>query len=124
MNLIYDKLHDFGDVDLTGANAVFPNILNLGETSADRMTIDVRATAEAAGGTSVTISIQTADTPTAATWKTLSTHAVTPLAEINGKVHRFAISPGASKCLRVGISKAGTFTAGTLNAQLNTYIGK
>ena len=120
-NFAYDKLHDFGNAALASDTA-FPNVLDLKDTSVERMAVDVRVTAAAAGGTSVAIVIQGAATP-AGTFETIVTGKVIPLASLKG-LYQLTIPPTAHRALKVTITKVGTFTAGTLNAQLNTYIGK
>jgi hypothetical protein len=122
-NFTYDKLHDFGNAALA-SDAAFPNVLDLKDTSVERMTVEVRLTAAATGGTSVTIAVQGAPTP-GGTFAAIVTGKVIPLAEINALgVYQLPIPPTTHKALKVTITKVGTFTGGGLNAQLNTYIGK
>jgi hypothetical protein len=117
----YDRLHDFGDAALASA-AAFPNVLDLKDTSVERMTVDVRVTSPAAGGTSVAIVVQGAATP-GGTFEAIVTGKTIALADLKG-LYQLAIPPTKHKALKVAITKTGTFTAGALNAQLNTYIGK
>jgi hypothetical protein len=120
-NFLYDKLHDFGNAALASDTA-FPNVLDLKDTSVERMTVDVRVLTAGAGGTSVTIGIQGAPNPSG-TFETIVTGKVITLANLKG-LYQLTIPPTPHKALKVTITKAGTFTAGVLNAQLNTYIGK
>ncbi|MDR3191620.1 MAG: hypothetical protein LBT87_00990 [Treponema sp.] len=117
----YDKLHDFGDAALA-TDTAFPNVLDLKDTGIERMTVDVRVLTAAAGGTSVAISVQGAPNPSG-TFETIVTGRTIALADLKG-VYQLPIPPTRHKALKVAITKAGTFTAGVLNAQLNTYIGK
>lgn len=120
-NFAYDKLHDFGNAALASDTA-FPNVLDLKDTSVERMAVDVRVTAAAAGGTSVAVVVQGAATP-AGSFENIVTGKVIPLASLKGS-YQLTIPPTTHKALKVAIVKVGTFTAGTLNAQLNTYVGK
>jgi hypothetical protein len=120
-NVIYDKKHDFGTVS-TPATGTFPNILNLGETDAERMTVDFHSAA-LAGGTSLTFAVQGAATETG-TYAAIVTGAAVTLADLNAEVYRLPIPPTKFKFLKVALTAAGTFTGGTVQALLNTYVGK
>ena len=120
-NFVYDSLHDFGDAALASVTA-FPNVLDLKDTGVERMTVDVRVKVAGAGGTSVAIGVQGAATP-AGPFETIVTGKVITLANLKG-LYQLTIPPTTHKALKVTITKAGTFTDGVLNAQLNTYVGK
>jgi hypothetical protein len=120
-NFTYDQLHDFGNAALASDTA-FPNVLNLGDTSVERMIVEIRVTTPAAGGTSATFAIQGAPTP-AGTFETLVSGPAVTLANLKG-MFQLPVPPTKHKALKVIITKAGTFTAGVISAQLNTYVGK
>jgi hypothetical protein len=120
-NVIYDKKHDFGTVT-TPATGAFPNILNLGETDAERMTVDFRCEG-AAGGTSLTFAVQGSATE-GGTYTAIVTGAAIPLADLGAGVYQLPIPRTKFKFLKVALTAAGTFTGGTVQAILNTYVGK
>jgi hypothetical protein len=121
-NVNYDSTLDFGNLDLTGADTEFPNILNLGKTSADRMKVDILVSADAAGGTALTVTVQGSADGTS-NWTDVGTNTITLDDLLSGK-GAVVISPNSFQYLQIGIAKAGTFTGGTAGAQLNTYVGK
>jgi hypothetical protein len=120
---MYDASLDFGDAALASAS-VFPNTLDLGKTSVDRMTVDILTSAAAAGGTGVAVTVQgTSDISGTPVWTDVGKNTFT-LDQINAGKCGVAVSPNPSRYLQVILTKTGTFTAGTLKAQLNTYVGK
>jgi hypothetical protein len=120
---MYDKSLDFGDLSLSGAGTAFPNILDLGETSVNRMTVDILA-GDAAGGTSLAVTVQgTDDISGTPVWADVGKNTIT-LAGLTAGKGSVAVSPNAFRYLQVAVAKTGTFTAGTARAQLNTYVGK
>jgi hypothetical protein len=126
-NLIYDKLLSFGQADLT-ADSAFPEKLDLGAgldgksgTIIGRMTVDVFAKG-AAGGTGLTVKVQgSADGATA--WADLGTMTFTA-DDMKAGPCKTAVSPNDYRYIQVIFTKAGTFSAGTAEAFLNTYAGK
>jgi hypothetical protein len=134
-NVNYDSSLDFGTVDLSGADTAFPNILNLGPainglpnlggTDADRKKVDILSSADVAGGTAITVKVQGTDDDPAGVpaWTDVGVNTVT-LAELQAGKGSVAVSPNAYRYLQVTLARSGTFTAGTLAAQLNTYTGK
>jgi hypothetical protein len=131
-NVNYDSSLDFGSVDLTGAAAVFPNILNLGPavnglpnlggTDVNRKKVDILASADIAGGTGVTVTVQGSANGTTG-WVGVGVNTIT-LADLKAGRGSVAISPNNYQYLQAAIAKSGTFTAGKAAAQLNTYTGK
>jgi hypothetical protein len=133
-NINYDSSLDFGTVDLTGTDAVFPNVLNLGPavnglpnlggTDADRKKVDILSSADIAGGTSITVTVQGSASEDGSTgWVSVGVNTVTleDLKAGNGSV---AVSPNSYQYLQVTIVRNSYFSAGTVAAQLNTYVGK
>jgi hypothetical protein len=131
-NVMYDSSLDFGTVDLTGADTEFPNILdlgpkvnglpNLGGTEVNRKTVDILASADTDGGTGITVAVQgSADGST--NWVDVGKNSIT-LEDLKAGKGSVAVSPNGYPFLQVTIAKAGTFTAGSVAAQLNTYVGK
>jgi hypothetical protein len=121
-NVSYDATLDFGSAALASA-AALPNILDLGKTSAGRMTVDLFAQG-AAGGTAVAVTVQgTSDISGTPTWTDVGKNTFTT-AELTAGPASVAISPNKFRYLQVALTKTGTFTAGTVAGQLNTYVGK
>jgi hypothetical protein len=121
-NVSYDASLDFGSAALASASAL-PNVLDLGKTDADRMTVDVFALG-AAGGTAVAVTVQgTDDISGTPVWADVGKNTFT-LAVLNAGPASVAISPNKFRYLQVALTKSGTFTAGTVQGQLNTYVGK
>jgi hypothetical protein len=121
-NVSYDASLDFGSAALA-SDAKLPNILDLGETRADRMTVDLFAQG-LTGGTAVAATVQgTNDVSGTPTWTDVGKNAFTAAA-LNAGMGSVAISPNQFRYLQVALTKTGTFTAGTVRGQLNTYVGK
>jgi hypothetical protein len=122
-NVSYDSSLDFGSAVLS-SDAKLPNILDLGKTSASRMTVDLFLQG-AAGGTGIAVTVQgTNDDPSGTpTWTDVGKNTFTTAA-LTAAVGSVAISPNPYRYLQVALTKTGTFTAGTLKGQLNTYVGK
>jgi hypothetical protein len=129
---MYDSSLDFGSIDLNGTVVVFPNVLNLGPaanglpnlggTDVDRKKVDILASTLTAGGTSVTVTVQGSANGTSG-WVSVGVNTIT-LADLVAGKGSVAVSPNSFQYLQVTIAKSGTFTAGTIAAQLNTYVGK
>ncbi|MDR2746742.1 MAG: hypothetical protein LBB77_04775 [Treponema sp.] len=120
-NVIYDKKHDFGTVS-SPATGAFPNILNLGETDAERMTVDIHSNG-LTGGTSLTFAIQGSATE-GGTYTAIATGAAVLTADLNAGVYQLPVPETKFKFLKAAITASGTFTAGSVQAILNTYVGK
>jgi hypothetical protein len=121
-NFIYDQLNDFGYVAGPLAAGSFPNILNLVEAKADRMTVDILADKTVAGGASVTVTVSGSATESG-TYVDVGKNTFT-LAELLQGVCSVAISPNPWRFLKATIAVSGTFTGGGARAILNSYIGK
>jgi hypothetical protein len=117
-NVGYDSTFDLGTLSAAGA---FPNIIDLGKTNANQFAVDIFAPAAAAGGP-FTVTVYGGDTDSAQA-NPVGTRAFTA-AELNSReLCQVAISPNGYRYIKVSVA-ASTFTAGTLSAILNTYIGK
>lgn len=120
--MMYDSTLNFGSVDLTGSGDAFPNIINLGKTDADRMKADIYLSADAAGGTGLTVTAQ-GSADGSSNWTDVGKNTFTVAALLSG-TGEVSISRNGYQYLRLALAKTGTFTAGTAAAKLNTYLGK
>lgn len=120
-NVSYDAQLDFGIAEAASA-AKLPNILDLGKTDADRMTVDLFAQG-LAGGTAVAVTVQGTGDINAPVWTDVGKNVFTTAA-LNAAPGRVAISPNPYRYLQVIFTKTGTFTTGTVQGRLNTYVGK
>jgi hypothetical protein len=117
-----DSSLDMGTVALSGGSAAFSNVLDLGKTNADGMAVCVRATVSAAGGTSIVLKLQGAASTTGTWSDIISTPSITVASITSGDVAELPVPrDNGYPCLRVYATVTGTFTAGTLAAQLDTY---
>jgi hypothetical protein len=121
-NFIYDKLNDFGYKAGPLTAGSFPNVINLIDAKADRMTVDILADKNVAGGTSVTVLVQGCATEDGA-YANIGTNTFS-LADLKNGVCKVAISPNPYRYLKVTISVAGTFAGGGARALINSYYGK
>jgi hypothetical protein len=121
-NFIYDKRNDFGYLAGPLAAGSFPNIINLVDAKADRMTVDILADKTVAGGTSVTVSVQGAATESG-TYADVGKNTFT-LAELKKGVCKVAVSPNPYQYLKATVAVSGTFTGGGARAIVNSYLGK
>jgi hypothetical protein len=122
-NFMYDKLNDFGYMAGPLADGAFPNIINLGEAKADRMTVDILPDKNISGGTSAKIIVQGCATE-GGTYTNISERTFT-LAELKKGICSVAISPNSYQYLKVFLDATGTFTgSGGARAIINSYYGK
>ncbi|GHV91616.1 hypothetical protein AGMMS50268_21190 [Spirochaetia bacterium] len=119
---IYDALNSFGKLSGPLASGSFPNIINLADAKADRMTVDVIADNTVAGGTSIKVTVQGCATE-AGTYVDVGQNTFT-LAQLKAGNTRVAISPNPYQYLKVTITATGTFTGGGAEALINSYLGK
>jgi hypothetical protein len=113
----YDKLNDFGVVTAAGD---FPNILDLGEASIERMTVDFKLPAgNLTASTAITLSLKECATETG-TYTALATGPALTVAALNENGFRLAVPPGHKRFLKA--AAAGTFS-GTIQAIVNPYLG-
>ncbi|MDR2784567.1 MAG: hypothetical protein LBB83_01500 [Treponema sp.] len=121
-NFLYDAKNSFGVLAGPLATGAFPDTLNLGEASADRMTVDLLADTSVAGGTSLKVTVQGCATASG-TYAAVGEKTFT-LAELNAGVCRVAISPNPYQYLKAAVTASGTFTGGGARAFINSYYGK
>jgi hypothetical protein len=120
---IYDKLNSFGQADLTSA-AAFPDTIDLEDADISRMTVDLKlAGAAAAGGTSITVSVVGAADAAFTAPETVGSRTIA-LDDINKGVGKIAVNPNRYRFVKVTFTKTGTFTAGVVEAFINSYLGK
>lgn len=115
--LHYDAKNDFGTLTAAGD---FPNTINMGDASAERMTIDVKlpdGSITAVAG--VTLTLKGADTEGGAYSTIVQSGAIT--VDMIGEGYGLPIPKTKYKFLKVGI--AGAFQ-GKVQAIINSYLGK
>ena len=121
---VKDKMLDFGEVNLssglTSGAAVFPNVLKIGKADVNQMSVGFMFETAGAGGTAVTFSLEGSNDNSSYT--ELGTVSVTAfdkpafIAVPRGTVYEY---------LRAKVkASTGTFTAGVVNAAIDTYVGK
>jgi hypothetical protein len=121
---LYDKLNSFGTLDLSGSGTAFPNVLNLGDARIGRMTVDLKlAGAAPAGGTSLTVTVQGSAVEAFTASEVIGTRVI-PLTDLAAGKGRVAVNPNGYPYVRVTVTKTGTFTAGAIEALVNSYEGK
>jgi hypothetical protein len=113
----YDALNDFGKLNAPGD---FPNILNMGEASAERMTVDLKLPDGAITGGPVTLSVKGSDTEGGAYTAIVTGSAVGADGLSKGG---YALPVPETKFKYLKASLAGAF-AGTVQAIVNSYLGK
>jgi hypothetical protein len=113
--LIYDKLNDFGSLAAAGD---FPNIIDLGDASIERMTVDLKTPDGPITG-SVTLSIRGSDTE-GGTYNVI-TRSGTVTADDIAAGYRMPVPANPYRFIKVDL--IGSF-AGTVQAILNSYLGK
>ena len=116
VNFHYDALNDFGKLTAAGN---FPNVINMGDATAERMAVDIKLPDGAITG-SVTLSVQGADAEDGA-YTTIVTGGAVAAADLNADGYGLPIPKTKYKFLRAAVS--GGFT-GTVQALINSYIGK
>lgn len=119
----YDAHISFGKCALKDGTAC-TNILDINKADPARLAVNVIVTTAATGGTSITVKLQGCDTQ-GGTYKDISVSPVIPVAELTaGKNISLPIPSGAEyKFMRVSVVKEGTFTAGEIEAAIDSYIG-
>jgi len=117
INFMYDKLNDFGTLSAVGD---CPNTINMGEASAERMTVDLKLPEGAiTSATGITLTIKGCDSDNGAYANIVVSGAVTP--EMLNDGYGLPIPKTKFRYLKAAI--AGEF-AGKVQAIINTYLGK
>jgi hypothetical protein len=119
---MYDALNSFGSAALA-SDTEFPDTIDLGDARINRMTVDIKCPGDAAGGTSIAVSVVGADDSAFTTPETIGSRTIV-LADLNKGGARIAINPNNRRYVKVTFTKTGTFTAGTVQAFINSYLGK
>jgi len=113
----YDALNDFGTLSAAGD---CPNTINMGEASAERMTVDLKlpegSITSAAG---ITLTIKGSDTESGVYTNIVVSGTVTP--EMINEGYGLPIPKTKFRYLKAAI--AGNFT-GKIQAIINSYLGK
>jgi len=117
ITFIYDSLNDFGKLDAAGD---FPNVMAMGEATAERMAVDLKLPEGKITGGPVTLSLKGADSEDGA-YTAIITGGAVSAADLNKDGYSLPIPKTKFKFLKAAIS--GGFT-GTVQALINTYLGK
>jgi hypothetical protein len=121
---LYDKLNSFGQADLSGGDVAFPDTLNLDGADIGRMTVDIKVAGDApAGGTSLEAEVLGSDDPVFGSNEVIGQRSI-PLADLAGGKGKIAINPNRYQYVKVTFTKTGTFSAGLVEAFVNSYQGK
>jgi len=118
-NFLYDKLNSFGKLTAAGD---FPDTINLGEASIERMTVDLKLpTGEFSGGP-VTVTVKGCDTA-GGTYVNIVQSGPVSAAMIDAG-YGLPVPKTSFKFIKVAVSvtSPATFT-GTLEAIINSYVG-
>ena len=120
---VQDKMLDFGSVNLvsglTSGAATFPNVLEIGKADVNRMQAGFSFGTVPAGGTAITFSLEGSN----------DNSTYVEIAAVTGSLTKstFIAFPRDTfyKYLRAKVkASTGTFTAGVVNAAIDTYVGK
>ena len=118
-----DKRLSFGSVTFTSGIQALADVLQIDKAQPDRMMVNCIVTTAAAGGTSIVIAVQGSDDNS--NYATVAQSGSILLADLTlNKNIEIAIPNGWNKkYMRVAVISTGTFTAGKIEAALDTYIG-
>jgi len=116
VNFLYDKLNDFGTLDDTGD---FPNVINMGEASPERLAVDLKMPNGPITGGSVTLSVKGSDSEGGA-YSNIVTGSAVSAADLSQDGYSLPMPKTKFKYLKASLS--GTFT-GTVQALINSYVG-
>lgn len=128
MNSTSDALLDFGKRELKDGNGALSNVLKIDKSSVDRMVAEVRCTQTATGGTKIVLSVEGCNNlgATSETWEPIVSIPAVSTAQLQGGfITRIPIkSDTLYDGLRIKCDVTGTYTAGIISAELDTYVGK
>ena len=117
VNFMYDKKNSFGELAAAGD---FPNTINMGEATAERMAVDLKLHGgDFASAAGVAMQLKGCDTEGGAYAKIAESGTVSAAMAAGG--YGLPIPKTAYRFLRVSIT--GAFT-GRVEAIINTYLGK
>jgi len=114
-NFIYDALNDFGVVT---SCEDFPNVINMGDASIERMTVDLKLPDGPISG-KVSLSIMGSDSEDG-TYGLIVSGGEVPAAVLNGEGYGLPVPKTKYKFLKA--SMGGNFI-GSVQAIINSYIG-
>jgi len=116
---LYDKLNSFGKLTAAGD---FPDTINLGEASIERMTVDIKLPTGAFTGGPVTVTVKGSDTESGAYTNIVQSGPVS--ADMIKANYGLPVPKTAYKYIKTAISvtSPATFT-GTVEALINSYMG-
>jgi len=116
---LYDKLNSFGKLTDAGD---FPDTINLGEASIERMTLDLKLPDGAFTGGPITVTVKGCDTVGGAYTNIVQSGPVT--AAMIDAGYGLPVPKTSYKFIKVAVSvtSPATFT-GTLEALINSYVG-
>lgn len=117
-----DKLLNFGECSLS-SQAALPDTINVGKSQTERMSVSVQCTETASGGTSIALQLEGSDDGTS--FAPIGSAQTVTVAQLKaGANFALPIPEGVNKpYLKVTCAKTGSFTAGKLNAFVDTYMG-
>ncbi|MDR0455759.1 MAG: hypothetical protein LBH20_03635 [Treponema sp.] len=113
---LYDQLNSFGKLTAAGD---FPNTIDLGEASIERMTVDLKMPKGAVTGGPLTATVKGSDSEGGA-YSTIVQSGQITAAQL-GEGYGLPVPKTGYRFIKAEV--AGTFT-GTVEALINSYIGK
>jgi len=116
IQFLYDKLNSFGKLTAAGD---FPDTINLGEASIERMTVDIKLPSGEFSGGPLTVTVKGSDTE-GGTYNTVVQSGSVTAAMIK-EGWGLPVPKTGYKFIRAAV--AGTFT-GSVEALINSYMGK
>lgn len=120
---VKDKMLDFGSITLssglTSGAAAFPNILHIENADVNQMSVGFDYSTVPAGGTAITFSVEGSN----------DNSTYVEIGAVTGSLTKptfLAFPRGTNyKYLKAKVkASTGTFTAGVVNAAIDTYVGK
>lgn len=117
----FDAMLDFGKVTLSSGTIDFPNVIQLGKSGAQRMSVAVTNSVKATGGTSVVVKLLGSNDN--ASYKELAQSTSVALADLEKGVSIGIPNGYNSEYLKLQVVCTGTFTGGELIAGIDTYTG-
>ena len=119
VNFQYDALNDFG-ITVADTAGDLPNIIAMGDASAERMTVDLKLPEGPMTSGSVTLSVKGSATE-GGTYAAIVTGSEVTAPNMNKEGYSLPIPKTKFKFLKASLT--GTFV-GTVQAIINSYIGK
>jgi hypothetical protein len=116
VNFLYDKLNDFGTLAAAGD---FPNVINMGEASPERLTVDLKLPDGPITGGPVTLSVEGSDAEDG-TYTAIVTGSAVSAAGLSQDGYGLPMPKTKFKFLKASLS--GTFK-GKVQALINSYVG-